>query len=176
MKIVGVVAAKENSKRFPGKNAYEVDGEPLFWHSVQPMLSSGKVHEVIVSTDSKFIAEFCRKRGVVVIERGINSNHTDEPLIDVIKYTIKSYHGNYDALITIMANCPNHTSGDVDAAIDLLEKNDELNEVRGFDKSGLETGLILLRKRVIEGQYQISSHIAMVETDGYEIHYKNDIR
>ena len=57
--VVGIVAAKENSNRFPGKNNYMVDGEPMFWHSVKPLLDSDKVDDVYVITDSDYIKSYC---------------------------------------------------------------------------------------------------------------------
>ena len=57
--ILGLVAAKDNSNRFPGKNKHIYDGAPLFWHSVQPLLDSEKVDDVYVITDSDYIKFYC---------------------------------------------------------------------------------------------------------------------
>ena len=56
--IVGIVAAKAHSNRFKDKNVHLVDGIPLFWHSVQPLLSASKVDRVCVATDSEFIKDY----------------------------------------------------------------------------------------------------------------------
>ena len=59
--ILGLVAAKATSKRFPGKNKHILNGEPLFWHSVKPLLNSKLVDDVYVITDSKYIKEYCEE-------------------------------------------------------------------------------------------------------------------
>ena len=38
---VGIVIAKKNSLRFPGKNFHFVSGVPLFWHSVECLIDAG---------------------------------------------------------------------------------------------------------------------------------------
>lgn len=176
MKVVGIVCAKEDSIRFPGKNKYVHDGYPLFWHSVRPLIDSNYVDDVYVATDSYEIIEYCKKKKVHVIYRGVNANFTDEPLIGVLNYCVKSINKKYDAVITIMANCPNHSVLDVDKAITLFMNNIELKEVRGFDKDGLETGLLLFDCNIVKSNTNISSHIGSVVTEGYEVHFKEDLR
>ena len=176
MITIGIVAAKSRSERFPGKNAFIHEGVPLFWHSVQALLDSRFVNDVFVATDSEEISEFCQEKGVGVIVRGENARDTDEPLIDVLKYCVKSLDLSFDAVATIMANCPNHRGSDVDAAVRALENNADLNEVRGFDQIGTETGLMVFRKNLIRSSFQISSHIGSITCDGYEVHYREDLR
>lgn len=176
MSIVGIVCAKDTSSRFPGKNKYIHKGVPLFWHSVCALLESNYVDDVYVATDSPDIMKYCEGRGVGIIYRGVNANYTDEPLIDVLSYCLKSIDKRYDAVVTIMANCPNHTAHNVNEAITKYRTNSELKEVRGFDKNGFETGLLLFDSEVVMESRQISSHIGATLTEGYEVHYEADLR
>lgn len=176
MKVLGIVCAKSKSARFPDKNKYIHDGAPLFWHSVRPLLESKLVDDVYVATDSHDIAEYCKKNDVEIVFRGVNANFTDEPLMGVLNYCLKSVDKIYDAVITIMANCPNHSVGDVDNAIIKFRDHGALKEVRGFDKQGIETGLLLFDSNVVKSNFSISSHIGSVLSDGYEVHYKQDLK
>jgi CMP-N-acetylneuraminic acid synthetase len=175
MKVLGIVCAKAESSRFPGKNKYVYDGAPLFWHSVRPLLESKLVDDVYVATDSDDIAKYCKKNDVGIVFRGVNANLTDEPLMGVLNYCIKSINKKYDVVVTIMANCPNHSVGDVDNAITKFKNNNELKEVRGFDALGIETGLLLFDSNIVMSNFSISSHIGSVLTEGYEVHYKVDL-
>ena len=65
--IVGMVAAKSNSNRFKNRNKYLLNGLPLFWHSVNPMLKSPSIDKVYVLTDSKEILDYCNKNKVDMI-------------------------------------------------------------------------------------------------------------
>ncbi|MDC0461683.1 hypothetical protein OAM34_01600 [Alphaproteobacteria bacterium] len=169
------MAAKKNSKRFPGKNFYQYQGVPLFWHSVQPLINSNLVSNVYVASDSDEVIKFCLDKDVKTIFRGVNAILDEEPLLNVLRYCVMTIDDKFDAIITIMANCPNHLISDVDSAINLMKQNPNLLEVRSFDKQGNETGLIVLRRSVILNNHQISSHLGSIKTSGFEVHYKNDL-
>jgi CMP-N-acetylneuraminic acid synthetase len=172
--IVGIVAAKKNSNRFPDKNRYLYQGKPLFWHSIEPLLESKKVNKVYVATDSEYIKEYCETRGVGVIWRPNNAILDEESLLDVIKFAYHNLDRRYEIIVSIMANCPGHTAEDVDKAIDLLEK-EKLNEIRSFNHEGDENGLHVFREVVILTKHEISSYIGCIINQAKEIHYKKDI-
>ena len=62
-----------------------------------------------------------------------------------------------------MANCPGHNLEDVEKAINMIKLNPDLNEIRSFDTSGNETGLMIFKKEVILQATAISSHIGAIE-------------
>jgi len=140
--IVGIVAAKENSKRFPNKNRYIYNGYPLFWHSVKALRNCNLVDKTVVTTDSLLIKEYCKQNGVEVIWRHKNATNDEEPLLGVLRYAYKHLETEYDYIATIMANCPGHDPSAVKQAINLI-KQGNMWEVRSFDDSGEETGLII---------------------------------
>jgi CMP-2-keto-3-deoxyoctulosonic acid synthetase len=172
--VVALIAAKYNSNRFPGKNAYIYKGKPLFLHSVDTLLSSQYVDDIFVCTNSESIVDTCQKAAVKTIWRGPNVSNDEEPLISVLNFGYKLLPKPYDILITIMANCPCHNTRDVENALTMLAENADLLEARGFNSFGKESGLIALRTSVLSNAFQISSHIGMIKTDGVEIHYESD--
>jgi CMP-N-acetylneuraminic acid synthetase len=171
---VGIIAAKKNSNRFKNKNIHELEGKPLFWHSVEPLLKSKNVNDVYVATDSEFITNYCLERNVNVIKRTCNSNHDEAPLLSVLKFAYQNIDVRYDNIITIMANCPFHTSQDVDKAIDMINTG-KYNEIRSFNQHGDENGLIVFREHVILNYYQISSYMGSITTLGEEIHFLEEL-
>jgi len=175
MQVIGIVAAKRQSLRFPGKNKHMLAGKPLFWHSVEPLVDSDLVGDVIVSSDCPEIQEYCSLKGVEVQHRHINAIENEAPLLGVLKQVCLNYHSSFDCVVTIMANCPGHKVGDVEAAISLMKEDTSLNEIRSFDAEGNETGLMMFRKHIILEAASISSHIGAIQTEGFEVHFKEDL-
>lgn len=173
--VVGIVAAKENSKRFPGKNNYIVDGKPMFWHSIKPLLDSSMVDDVFVVTDSIKIKEYCEKqKDVNVIWRPKNACRDEDKLISILRFAYYSLDKEYDHMISIMANCPGHTSLDVNKSLTLVkEKN--LREVRSFNDEGEESGILVFSKEILTNNFDVSYYIGSINSNVNEIHYKEEI-
>lgn len=172
--IVGIVAAKAHSNRFKDKNVHLVDGIPLFWHSVQPLLSASKVDRVCVATDSEFIKDYCEERDVEVIWRPKNAASDEDPLLQVLRFAYYHLDRAYDAVVTIMANCPGHSPENVDSAVDLY-RTGEFKEIRSFNDRGEESGLMLFDTSVITNYTQISSYIGSIRSNVKEIHQLEDL-
>ena len=63
---VGLIPARQGSKRVPGKNVRVLNGHPAIAYTIAPALDSGVFESVIVSTDSEEIAEIARHYGAEV--------------------------------------------------------------------------------------------------------------
>jgi hypothetical protein len=146
--FVGLVAAKENSKRFKNKNIHPVNGYPMFWHSVKPLIESKLVEEVYVLTDSDFIKQYCHEKGVKIIHRPYNASRSEDKLISVLRYGYYNLDQEYEV---------------------------GLNEVRSFNKSGEESGLIVFSKHIMESNQDVSYYIGGVTDEVTEIHYQSDL-
>lgn len=174
-KVVGVVVAKRESTRFPGKNYHIVNGEPMFWGPVSCLLKSKYIDKVYVATnDRNNIFKYCIDRGVSVIWRGPNSSHPEEPLFDVIKFSYKSIDSSYDIIANIMANSIGHNQEDLDNAIELLVSKG-LKEVRSYSEENVENGILILDSSVVFEKHQLSSYVGMIQNNAKEIHYPNDL-
>ena len=69
MTVVAVIPARGGSKGVPGKNLRPVGGRSLVGRAVVAALRSGRVDEVLVSTDDADIAAEARRSGAAVVER-----------------------------------------------------------------------------------------------------------
>ena len=172
---VGIIAAKANSKRLTDKNTKLVAGVPLFWYSVQPLLDAKTIDKVYVATDSLLIKQYCENKNVSVIWRNINAVRAEDKLISVLRYAYYSIEESADAIVTIMANCPGHTSESVAKLVKMFY-NMNLQEVRSFDSEGEENGLMIYSKEIMESNRDISYYIGCMVTENVkEIHYEQDL-
>jgi len=60
-RVVALLPMRHDSERVPGKNHRPFAGVPLYHHVVRALLGSGRVDEVVIDTDSPFIAEDARQ-------------------------------------------------------------------------------------------------------------------
>jgi CMP-N-acetylneuraminic acid synthetase len=56
-KILGIILARKNSKRLPGKNTRLLNGKPLISYTIESAINSGIIDTLIVSTDDLSIAD-----------------------------------------------------------------------------------------------------------------------
>jgi CMP-N-acetylneuraminic acid synthetase len=171
---IGIVAVKSNSKRFPNKNIHLFNGKPLFLDSILALKNCKRIEKLFVTTDSVVIEKHCKKYSVEVIKRNKNMINDEEPLLNVLRYAYQTINYRARFIVTVMANCPGHDSEMIDNAIELISKK-EFNEIRSFNDSGEESGLIILKENVLMKYCNISSHIGMVSVNAKEIHYYEDL-
>lgn len=160
----GIIIAKKNSKRFPGKNTHIYNGKPLYKHNYD-LLSS--LFDTYLCTNIPFLKE------ENIIYRGVNLSTDEQPLFELIKFGYQSMPIAYEWIVCILANTINVDKKDVLKGLEIAKKNN-LKEVRSYGKNGVENGLLILHKTVIN-EPRISTYVGMIETDSKEIHYKNDL-
>lgn len=67
MRVIGVIPARYQSSRFPGKPLADICGKPMIWWVYQQSKKVSDFAEVYVATDDKRIYETCEKLGMNVI-------------------------------------------------------------------------------------------------------------
>ncbi len=67
MKIVGVIPARYESSRFPGKPLADICGKPMIWWVYHQCLKVEELSEVYVATDDARIEKACMENGINVI-------------------------------------------------------------------------------------------------------------
>lgn len=67
MRIIGVIPARFQSTRFPGKPLADICGKPMIWWVYQQAKKVVEFDEVIIATDSQRIADACDKYGMPVM-------------------------------------------------------------------------------------------------------------
>lgn len=78
MKIIGVIPARYQSSRFPGKPLAMICGKPMIWWVYRQASKVEELDQVLVATDSDQIYEKCRELGIqVVMTRNDHPTGTD---------------------------------------------------------------------------------------------------
>lgn len=67
MKIIGVIPARYQSSRFPGKPLADICGKPMIWWVYQQCLKVKEFDSVYVATDNNKIYEVCEAFGIKVV-------------------------------------------------------------------------------------------------------------
>jgi CMP-N-acetylneuraminic acid synthetase len=132
-KILAIIPARGDSKRLPRKNIIDLNGKPLIAWSIEAGLNSKYVDRVIVSTDSKEIADISEKWGGDVPfirpkELASDTATTPDTVIHALNHLEK--HGYFfDYIILLQPTSPLRTAAHIDQSIELLIKNDLDNVV-----------------------------------------------
>lgn len=67
MNIIGVIPARYQSSRFPGKPLADICGKPMIWWVYQQAKKVEEFDQVVVATDDKRIADACKQYGISVV-------------------------------------------------------------------------------------------------------------
>ncbi len=78
MKVVGIIPARYNSTRLPGKPLKDIHGYPMIWWVYSRVCKVDKLDEVYVATDDDRIKSVCDKYNIPVIMT--SSNHPNGAL------------------------------------------------------------------------------------------------
>lgn len=86
MRVIGIIPAHLNSKRFPNKVLYDIDGKPLIQHVWETAKKAKNLDEVYIATGDRPIMMFCNDFGAKVIEtKKLHKNGTSR-LSEAIDY------------------------------------------------------------------------------------------
>lgn len=123
MKVIGVIPARYQSTRFPGKPLVDICGKPMIWWVYQQCMKVSDFESVYVATDDNRIYSVCNELNMRVLMTS-DKHRTgtdrvgevaekipadlyvniqgDEPLIEpeTIQAAIKPFYGNSDFKIT----------------------------------------------------------------------------
>lgn len=121
-KILGLIVARGGSKGVPRKNIREVGGMPLIGWTIQAAKKSRRLDRVVLSTDSEEIAEIARGMGCEVpFLRSAELAMDDTSAIGVVLDAIERVPG-YDRIVLLQATSPLRQAQDIDAGIELCER------------------------------------------------------
>lgn len=83
MKIVGVIPARYQSSRLPGKPLFDICGRPMIWWVYQQMIKVEKFTEVYVATDDERIKQVCEQYRIPVIMTSVSHKNPTERVHEV---------------------------------------------------------------------------------------------
>lgn len=132
MKPLYIIPARGGSKGIPGKNIKPLCGKPLIAYSIEAARESGgDDSHIILSTDSKEIADTARSLGLAVhymrpAELATDTSGSREVILDAMDYA-DSVGIDYDCIVLLQPTSPMRTATDINGALALY--NDDIDMV-----------------------------------------------
>ena len=107
MKKIAIIPARGESKRIPNKNIKTFFGKPIIAYAIEAAIKSGLYDEVIVSTDSKKIANVAIQYGAIVPFLRSQQNSSDfATTVDVLMEVLDWYKKKTFNLIMLLVSTP----------------------------------------------------------------------
>ena len=136
MKSIAIILARGGSKRLPNKNILPIGGRPMLSWSIEAAIQSQKFSRVLVSTDSKEIAEIARGYGAEVpfLRDEASGDHatSSEATLVALQQAEKYWNEDYKIVAQLMANCPLRSAQDVQLAIESLAESRAPSQISCF--------------------------------------------
>lgn len=128
--VLGLIPARGGSRGFPGKNIAPLGGLPVIAHSIRAAAAARRLTRTIVSTDDPVIAETCRRHGAdVPFLRPAELARDDTPTLPVLLHALAALKEPYDAVMILQPTSPLRLPADIDAAVQLLERDPAADSV-----------------------------------------------
>lgn len=123
--VLCVIPARGSSKGLPGKNLKGLLGKPLIAHTIEQAKKSKHIDRVIVSTDSKEIADVSKQYGAEVPfirpkELASDDSSTIDVLLHAMDWLEKREGYLFDILVLLHVTTPLRRVQDIDNCIKLL--------------------------------------------------------
>lgn len=127
--FLAIIPARGGSKGLPEKNIKELCGKPLIAWSIEAALNSKYLDEVMVTTDSKEIANISKEFGAnVPFLRPENLASDTATTFDAVKHTISFYKielkKEFDYIVLLEPTSPLREVDDIDRMIEKIIKNE----------------------------------------------------
>lgn len=121
MKILGLIPARSGSKGIPNKNIKLLNGIPLLGYVANDAKRAGLLAKVIISTDSREIAEVATKYGLEFpFLRPDEFSGDKSPSVDFVRHailTLKERGEEFDAVCLLQPTSPFKPSGFIDQCL-----------------------------------------------------------
>ena len=130
--------ARSGSKSIKNKNILNINGLPLYLHNILYAKKSKYIKDIYISTDDSFILKNASKYNYNIVNRPKNLCQDDSSHLDTIRHGIleieRDIGGKVDTLIILLGNSLGAKTKDLDASIEILNKNDGLDSVTSVSR------------------------------------------
>jgi CMP-N,N'-diacetyllegionaminic acid synthase len=127
--VLGVIPARGDSKRLPGKNLRRLGPLSLLGHAVASARESATLSRFVVSTSSAEIAEEARRHGAeppFVRPADLATDHA--PMVPVLQHAVRWLEATEgigaDVVVTLQPTSPFRTGADIDRVVQRLLEAD----------------------------------------------------
>lgn len=135
-KSIAIIPARGGSQRVKNKNIIDFFGRPMIAYTIEAAISSGKFDRVIVSTDSKDIADISVQYGAEVPFLRAEAADSYTPVSTAVIFSLKQaeayFKETYDTVTLLMANCPIRGREDIIKSFDHFIDNETAAQISCF--------------------------------------------
>ncbi|NBI73296.1 3-deoxy-manno-octulosonate cytidylyltransferase [Clostridiaceae bacterium] len=114
MKVVGVIPARYQSSRFPGKPLADICGRPMIWWVYNRAKLVKRLDEVIVATDDERIVQTCKSFHIPVISTSVYHRNGTERLSEAAQRITA------DIYVTIQGDEPLLEASTIEKVLDTI--------------------------------------------------------
>lgn len=132
--VLALIPARAGSRRVQGKNTRLLGGKPLAVWTFEAALASRAVGKVLLSTDDDELMALAQAQGIAVLKRPqeLAGDHASSADVAIHALDCELAEGrNWGALCLLQPTSPFRAAGRIDAGIDLLLGNPEVEAVVG---------------------------------------------
>jgi len=205
MKVLGVIQAREGSKRVKNKNIRLLAGKPLIAYTIEASKASRILNRTIVSTDSKEIAKIAKRYGADVPfmrpKELAQDSTPDRPVLQhAVNWLIENANYYPEAIVILRPTSPLKTSKLIDEIINTFKESGAdsvrtVNAVLGsshpywtykMDENGRAKpfceGINIekyYQRQLLPDAYQVNGVVDIVKTDvlmNHELLWGEDMR
>lgn len=161
--ILGLIPARGGSKGVPEKNIKEIYGKPLIAWTIMRAKESVYLDKIVVSTDSKKIADIANAYGADILKRPEELASDTASTLDVMIHALQSYPA--DTLVLLQPTSPFRSKKLIDKCISefLIMGYDSL--ATGFDCNYKEYGKNTLPRQMIQGFFYDDGNVYVIKAD-----------
>ena len=162
MSLIAVIPARSGSKRIKNKNLKHFKGKPLIQWTIEAALNSKYIDKVIVSTDSREIADVSKRLGAIIpYLRPKNFALDNSPTIDLVLDFLEK-DKSITQFLLLQPTSPLRTSDDIDHVIELKRKKN-VNSVVSVCKFNVPINIL----------FEIKKNGRLTPFDNKSIRYPN---
>lgn len=144
--VYGIIIAKGTSRGLLNKNIKHLAGKPMISYIINAALLSANFDKIFLFTEDKKIGQIGQGLGVEVIYHSVRFSKRNIPSFRVIQNALKVFKKQEkypDIIVTLRPTSPLCLPKDIDKAIKLLVKNEEVDSVISVTKSDIHPYRIL---------------------------------
>ena len=171
MRLLTIIPAKLDSKRLTKKNIRDLNGKPLFLHTIDYAQNTKHDNRIIVSSESKEVEELVPED--ILFHQRSKDLCGDVEVVDVYLDIIKGIKHEFDYVVCLQPDNPNRSNSLDDCLNYMIENNyDDLITVNNDYK---RSGSVRIFKWKDLKSGQVSKRMGCIRDGATDIHYKEDL-
>ena len=169
--ILTLIPTKLDSKRLTKKNIRDLNGKPLFLHTIDYAQNTKHDNRIIVSSESTEVKELVPED--VLFHQRSADLCGDVEVVDVYLDIIKDIKHEFDYVVCLQPDNPNRSNSLDDCLNYMIENNyDDLITINNDYK---RSGSVRIFKWKDLKSGQVSKRMGCIRDSATDIHYKEDL-